>query len=50
MSDGARKEVADSTDSAAYFGPMSEAKQNQKIKTKNQQKINVKLHKIDKKI
>jgi hypothetical protein len=28
MSDGARKEVADSTDSAAYFGPMSEAKQN----------------------
>ena len=28
MSDGASKEVADSTDSAAYFGPMSEAKQN----------------------
>lgn len=28
MSDGARKEVANSTDSAAYFGPMSEAKQN----------------------
>lgn len=28
MRDGAQKEVADSTDSAAYFGPMSEAKQN----------------------